>query len=216
MRIVALAGPKYSGKDTAGKGLLKLNAENDRLRVGDNYYFFRLAKMAEGVKNVCKEVFGYTDELMEDPALKEQKTDFFPFIEPRWPMMDIANWMRDKYGADIWARRWERKAKQADNKGVCHVVTDFRFPEEAEMFKRHDALMVYVYRAEAEVALRKKQAAGDAMALNASESHYDFLKEVCTHHLINDGSPVRMQAELQSLVKLRYGHWNYWSREERK
>ena len=75
MRVVAFSGPKYCGKDTAAKGLLILNEKYRK-------NLFRRAPMAAGVKAICQQAFGYTDEHLEDPVLKETKTDFFPFIEP--------------------------------------------------------------------------------------------------------------------------------------
>lgn len=204
MRVVAFSGPKYCGKDTAAKGLFKLNE-------GHRAALFRRAPFAEGVKNVCKEVFGYTDELFEDPVLKERKTDFFPFIEPRWPLMDVANWMRDKYGGDVWVRRWERVAQAVDKDWGCHVITDHRFPEELEMLQRLDALIIYVYRTEAEEALKLKRESGDAMALNVSESHYDLIRENATHIVNNDGTIAHLHNEVQLIVRGKYRYWNEWN-----
>jgi hypothetical protein len=201
MRIVALSGPKYSGKDTAAACLFELNRLHNH---------FRLAKMAEGVKNICAEAFGYTTEQMEDPLLKETKTEEWPHVEPRWPMMDIANWMRDKYAPDIWVRRWERVALAADEHWGCHVMTDLRFPEELEMLQRHDALILYIHRQEAEDALAAKQGAGDAMALNASEAHYKLLREEATTVVYNDGTVPQLHGQILSLVSEKYGHWAYW------
>jgi hypothetical protein len=201
MRIVAFSGPKYSGKDTAAECLFKLNTR---------YNLFRLAKMAEGVKNVCAEMFGYTTEQMEDPLLKETKTETYPFIEHRWPMMDIANFLRDKYGGDVHCKRWERVAQEADAHWSCHVMTDLRFPEELEMLQRLKALIIYVHRQEAEDALSAKQGAGDAMALNPSEAHYKLLRENATAIVYNDGTIEQLHGQIQNLVSERFGHWNFW------
>lgn len=207
MRIVAFAGPKYSGKDTAAKALYDLHRNS-------THNLFRPAKMAEGVKAICMDTFGYTTEQLEDPILKETKTETWPFIEPRWPMMDIANWMRKHYGGEVWARRWERIALEMDSYWACHVVTDLRFPEELEMFKKHGALIIYIYRTEAEKALAAKQGAGDAMALNQSEAHYKLIREEATVTIYNDSTIDRLHAQVQACVQNTYGHWNYWPAEE--
>jgi hypothetical protein len=204
MRIIAFSGPKYCGKDTAAKGLLRLNA-------GDRRAYFRRAPMAEGVKEICKIAFGYTDLETEDPILKETKTTTYPFVEPRWPMMDIANWFRSQYGGEVWAKRWERVTlAQADAFG-CHVMTDLRFPEELEMLKRLNGMIVYVDRAEAEAALRAKRSSGNAMALNVSESHYGLIRDSADFVVENNGTIAQLHDEVESLVKGRWGHWHHWN-----
>lgn len=207
MRVVAFSGPKYSGKDTAAKGLLELPMNR-------SHQLFRRAPMAEGVKNICKEAFGYTDELLEDPILKEVKTDYYPFIEPRWPMMDIANWMRDKYGGDVWVRRWERVALENDPYWTCHVMTDLRFPEELEMLQRLEALIIYIWRDEAEERLTSKRNAGDAMALNPSEAHYKTIITNATAVIDNNSSIEKLHSQVQAVVQNHFGHWKYWGAEK--
>lgn len=207
MRVVAFCGPKYCGKDTAAKGLLNLpiNLTHD---------VFRLAKMAEGVKSICREAFGYDDDLLEDPVLKETKTETYPFIEPRWAMMDIANWFRDHYSPDVWCQRWERVALEADPYWACHVMTDMRFPEELAMIQRLGGLVIYIHRQEAEDALSAKQGAGDAMALNPSEAHYKLLRESAEATIYNDTSIEHLHSQVQSIVRNRYGFWNEWGAEK--
>jgi hypothetical protein len=208
MRIIGICGPKYSGKDTAGNFL----AAQNKPWLHEPQYF-RMSKMAEGVKNIVEEVFGWGPELYEDPVLKETKLKEWPFIEPRWPMMDIANWMRDKYGGDVWARRWERLALHAQDKtGVgAHVITDVRFPEELDMIRRHDSLLVYIKRPEAEEALSSGQKKGNLMALNPSELHYEFLQLQADIVIDNDRMPHHLKNAIHGAVNSRFGHWKYWS-----
>lgn len=207
MRIVAFSGPKYCGKDTAAKGLISLNAAH-RLAL------FRRAPFAEGVKNICREAFGYTDDELEDPILKETKTDFYPFIEPRWPMMDIANWMREKYGGDVWVRRWNRVAEENAEYWAAHVITDHRFPEELEYLQKMNACIIYVEREEAEEALRLKRESGNAMALNASEAHYALIRENATAIIQNDSTIAHLHNQAQSIVRNHFGYWDSWSADE--
>lgn len=210
LRVIALTGPKYSGKDTAAQAFLgKPN--------------FVRAPMAEGVKNIVEEVFGWRPELYEDPVLKEKKLEEWPHIEPRWPLMDIANWMRDKYGGDVWARRWERKwtKREASSVGAgfppsTYVVTDVRFPDdEVPMFRRHNTLLVYVHSDVAETKLQEAQQAGDSMALNQSEAHYPRLRALANAVVTNNGTIAELHGQLQAVVQNAWGHWNYWDQEER-
>lgn len=206
LRVIALCGPKYSGKDTAFKGLMRHNQTYHK-------NLFRRAPMAEGVKNIVTEVFGWGPELYEHPTLKEQKLDVWPFIEPRWPLMDIANWMRDKYGGDVWPRRWERVALQCEGWGA-HVITDCRFPEEVEMLDRHNSLLVYVKRDESERALEEAQKAGDQMALNQSESHYDMLKREADVIVENNGAIHNLYNDIDAVVNNYFGFWDHWPNVE--
>lgn len=208
LRIIALCGPKYCGKDTAAKGLLGLNDKHKK-------YLFRRAPMAEGVKRIVTEVFGIPEEVYEDPVLKETVWPNYPNVEPRWLLMDIANWMRDKYGGDVWPNRWERIALEPYNEGYgAHVITDCRFPEEVEMIRRHKGLIVYVHRQSAEDALHAGQKAGNAMALNPSEAHYARLREEADVILVNDGPVEQLHNQLLSIVRNRYDYWNYWPNVE--
>jgi hypothetical protein len=208
LRVIALCGPKYSGKDTAAQAFL------------DKPGFVR-APMAEGVKNIVTETFGWGPELYEDPVLKEKKLPVWPFIEPRWPLMDIANWMRDKYGGDVWAHRWERKWTAYNNFEAelepvkpTYVVTDVRFPDdEMPMFRRHNTLLIYIHRDQAEESLAKAQAANNAMALNQSEAHYPRLRALANAVVENNGTVGALHAQVQAVVRNAWGHWKYWNQE---
>lgn len=207
MRIVAFAGPKYSGKDTAAKGLFGLF-------MNTTHNLFRPAKMAEGVKSILREAFGYTDEQLEDPVFKETKTETYPFIEPRWAMMDTANWFRDHYTPDIWCQRWKRVALESDPYWACHVMTDMRFPEELAMVQQLGGLIIYIHRTEAEETLAAKQGAGDAMALNPSEAHYKLIRENADTTIYNDSTIEHLHAQVRAVTQNYYGHWNYWGAEK--
>jgi hypothetical protein len=210
MRIVALCGPKYCGKDTAAKGLLGLNDKHKK-------YLFRRAPMAEGVKRIVTEVFGIPEEVFEDPVLKETVWHDYPHIEPRWLLMDIANWMRKKYGGDVWPNRWERIALAPYNEGIgCFVITDLRFPEELEMLRRHRSLIIYVHRDSAEQALHQGQKAGNAMALNPSEAHHAMLRDKADVILVNDGSVEQLHNRVLSIVRNRFDFWTHWPNVEEK
>ena len=209
MRIIAFSGPKYSGKDTAAKALF---SQNDRFRK----QLFRRAPMAEGVKNVCREMFGYNDQQLEDPLLKETKTETFPFVEPRWPMMDIANFLRDKYGGAVHCHRWERVANERDYANddedgwACHVMTDLRFPEELKMLARVGGKLFYIQNDKAEGELRLKQESGNAMALNPSEGHYMLIREHATEVIDNNGTIAHLHAQVHALTQRHYKFWGQW------
>lgn len=212
MRIIALCGPKGCGKDSAAKALYNQNQVRSEM-------LFRHAPMAEGVKNICEDFFGWTHTEMADMDFKETPREFWPGrepLEPRWPMMEIANYMRDFLGGEVHAERWAMHAKKFHSDWACQVVPDMRFPEELATFDREATtgfLPVYVFRPEAEEALSKKRAAGDGMANNQSESHYEMLYQYCKENGVvipNDRDLNYLHQGILTAVKIGFTHWQYW------
>lgn len=205
-RIIALSGPKYSGKDTAASALLGLRSMPKK----DRFIFCRMP-FAQGVKNTCQEFFGWDQSLLEDPVLKETKTEDWPNIEPRWPMMDIANWLRDKYGGDIHVRRNSRLIQELHRQGAywAYVITDWRFPEETEWLESLGtrALKIYIQRDEAEERLQAAQKSGNAMALNQSEMHYANTKAAADRIILNNDAIHDLQNAMLSNVRQHFGYW---------
>lgn len=208
-RIIALTGPKMCGKDTMAKVLTAQNWNKD------NFYtpFFKKTPMASGVKNICELVFGWSMGLQDDPLFKETLLEGWPFIEPRWAMMDIANFMRDKYGPDVWVhalRRHIGRLEHEDRHGA-YIITDLRFPNELAWLKRNpEALVIYVHRTEAEEKLAKAQATGDPKALNPSEAHYEEMRKGADLVLSNDAEIYKAQNDLVQAVRGKYKHWIHW------
>ena len=220
MKVIAFTGPKYSGKGTAGAVLHTMNQEfldtlsprTAELSYDLPFRFGLHTKMAAGVKRICAEMFGFTTEEMEDPSLKETVHSDWGFA-PRDPMMDIANWLRDKYGGDIHAKRWNRLNADPEFKGAV-AMDDLRFPDdELPMLRQHDCLVLYVQRDSAERSLLAAQASGDIRALNPSERHYLRLKEEADIILDNNGTIQHLHNQVLTAIKNRWGHWNYWGVE---
>lgn len=196
-KVIALGGPKYSGKDSIAEVLQGIHK--------DGIWLYERTPMAAGVKQICSEVFGWPLSLMEDPLLKETPTEEWPYIAPREPMMDVANWFRDRFGGDVWVRR-NQMVIAALASPVC-VVTDWRFPEETEWLNSlgNNALKIYVQRDSAEESLLSKQAAGDSMANNPSESHYASIKENADYIIENNSELGIAQMRLMNLVETHFG-----------
>lgn len=209
MRIIAFTGPKTCGKDTAAAGLLNLRTDDDLLSC------FRRENFAFGVKTICHDVFGWDFNDMDDPVFKETMRTEWPYCMPRQPMMDIANWMRDKYGPDVWVKTLEQRLKAyAHTKDyIAIVTTDLRFPNELDWLKRQDALIIYVERPEAEMSLTRAKAEGDPIALNPSESFYHEMRIGSNALVRNDGTIPQLHGQVLSLVQEKFGHWKYWGTE---
>lgn len=200
-KIIAFAGPKGSGKDTAAARLLTRN-EIERAE------FFVRTPFAYGVKEICKMVFGLTNDEVEDSTLKETKLDRWPFETPRKLLQDIANHFRDEYSPDVWVKTWERRIQNIGN--ACALITDMRFPEEVQRVKDMGGYIVYVQRDSAEEKLNQAIAEGDPLATNVSESHWDFIKESADEILYNNGMVQDIFDPVEAIVKKLYGHWLLW------
>src|ERR1700748_2579418 len=82
-RIIALCGPKGSGKSTAAQYLLARNS----IAGVDLFVHHPFAKQ---LKMACGDIFGLTHEEMNDPDLKEVELTRWPFKKPRRIMTDAA------------------------------------------------------------------------------------------------------------------------------
>lgn len=207
-RIIAFTGPKTCGKDTVAQVLLNQN----HARTGPIHPYFARTPFAAGVKQICHDVFDWSHQDMDDPIFKETQLVKWPHIEPRWAMMDIANWMRDKYGADVWVKALDKRIRQmeAHNPYGAYIITDLRFPNEIDWLDTQNSLIIYIRRDEAEKALAKAQEEGDPKALNRSESHYAEMLERCDLVLPNDLDIHHAQHEAMNMIRARFDHWTYW------
>lgn len=211
MRMIAFSGPKFSGKDTAAKALLEVNKDYPNTFWRHPFAGDADPNNLRGVKGICAIVFGYTPEQIEDPVLKEQPTSTWPYIEPRFSMMDIANWMCDKYGGDIWCWAHERNINYDYG---AQVITDHRFPEEIEYLDSfgRDALTLYIQRDEAEESLLAAQKSGSKMANNPSEQHYALIKQhPRTVVITNNGTIPQLHAQVWAVVRNHFGFWRDWN-----
>jgi dephospho-CoA kinase len=207
LRIVAFTGPKGCGKDTAAAALTSLN------EVRKANLFCRL-QFAKPAKDIASLAFDMTEEMIEDRILKETRLGRFPFECPRQLVIDVANWYRAQYGGHVWAINWERRAQALKQQWPCFVIPDLRFPEEIEMLKRHNSLIVYIDRPEAEEALAAKIAEGDKMATNVSESHYAYMRSIANATILNAGSIESLNNYVHAVVQNSFGFWGHWEQSD--
>lgn len=212
-RIIAFSGPKTCGKDTLATALISQNTVHP---LGEVKRYFRRAAFAEGVKRICQHTFGWSMADQGDCDWKETRLDVWPYIEPRWAMMDIADFMRNKYGADVWVNALNERIQYWEDRTPygAYVITDLRFPNEVDWLLEQGGKIFYVERDQAELALKEAQARGDAKALNSSEIHYDYVRE--NAHVILDNNGTIADGRLRALeaVQEHFGHWEDWRIKE--
>ena len=176
--IIGIAGKKGSGKDTVGQYLI------------DQHGFKRYA-FGDPVKEVCRLLFGFTDEQLYGDK-KEELTEFG--IKPREAFQKIGTDfgrnilhtllpdLRMKDG-ELWIDIFRRECPK--NKLI--VVTDVRFQNEADAIKEKGGIILFIKR--------------DGVAEDGHESEridvkYDYLVE-------NNGT-------LEQLYKEVDGIFNYY------
>lgn len=139
VRLIGIAGKKYSGKDTVGDYIV-------------SRYGYKKCAFADPIKEVCKSVFGFSDEQLNG-SLKE-KMDAFWLVEPRKVMQFVGTELfrnglmqcsgLEWVGQDVWVNVVKRRIME-DPDGLI-VVTDVRFANERDLIKELGGIVVRVRR----------------------------------------------------------------------
>jgi hypothetical protein len=134
MKLIGIAGLKGSGKDTAADAL-----------VG-----FENVKMAGALKAMLRTLLEYQGvaaemiDRMIDGDLKEEPSEYLGGRSPRYAMVHLGTlWGRSTMADDFWIGIAERRIACFDKV----VVSDVRFPNEAEMVRRLGGEVFRVERA---------------------------------------------------------------------
>lgn len=141
MILIGLCGKKRHGKDTMADYLV------------NKYGFIKLV-LAEPIKNICKELFGFTDEQLY--GNKKEDIDEFWKISPRTIMQYFGTEiMRNKFteimphiGDNIFIEILKKKIYnlQRLNNDVKIVVSDIRYLNEVEMIHSLNGFMFKIIR----------------------------------------------------------------------
>lgn len=204
MRIIAFAGPKGCGKDTAAKYLL---ARNSLLK---STMFIQL-NFADTLKLSTELLFGFSQAELNDPSLKEIPVDRWPHKTPREMLQNFANLLRTMYALDIFVRAWGRRVKMLGKTSNCVLVTDLRHVEELDELRLLGAKIIYVNNPLVEEIRTTARAAGDPLWSDSSEALAEFLKEGADYIIQNEGSDFQtLWGEVHKAVKTLYPDWNDW------
>lgn len=141
MQLIGICGKKGSGKDTAGATLASIGyhqvafAEALKLMMARLYEYLKLDSVT-----ASKMIFGDLKE-MPVPELGGHST--------RYAMQTLGTeWGRLCLDRDLWVNIGVAKAKQYDKA----VITDVRFPNEAEAIKEQGGVIIRVLRDEPDAA----------------------------------------------------------------
>lgn len=137
-RIIAVCGLKRSGKDTISDIICE-------------QFGYKKIKIAQGLKDMLKAAFGFTDEQLE--------TDLKDEIDPNWGVSprlvmqfmgtNIMQYEIQKIipgvGRTFWMKRIIDHYIEGDI-NVKYVISDMRFVHEYEMIKKYNPLVIRVDR----------------------------------------------------------------------
>lgn len=121
--LVGICGKAGSGKDTIGDYLIKK-------------YKFKKIALADPIKRLVKDVFVLEDHTVYDRIAREKSLKNWP----KWSVRKLLQFIgtelfRENIDDEIWVKSlWYRIAK---DKKTNYVVSDIRFPNELDFFKKH-------------------------------------------------------------------------------
>lgn len=133
--VLAFGYRRMRGKDTAGKMAAEL------LQLGGRKV--RMDSFGRSLKEACRVIFGLTEE-QTDGELRGV-VDAFWGLTPRAILQRVGTELfRERFDSDIWASVVERRLLADPETDV--VITDLRFPNEADMVKSVGGLVIRVDR----------------------------------------------------------------------
>lgn len=131
--LIGFGHRKRSGKDTAGTFLL---VEHGYQRVA----------FADPLKQAAMTIFGFTEQQCYGTEQDKETVDPRWGFSPRYAMQKLGEEMRNIFGKEVWVKSAEAKAHQFMSKKLGVVITDVRYPNEAEMIRRNGGIVVRIDR----------------------------------------------------------------------
>lgn len=126
--IIGFHGPAGAGKDTAADFLIRV-------------YRFRRVAFADKLKIACKTIFGLSDSQVFGG--EKDLIDRYWGMTPREILQRVGTeCFRQTFDADIWVRAALRDLEA----GRSYVVTDVRFPNEAQAIKDLGGRIIQITR----------------------------------------------------------------------
>ena len=152
-KIIGIAGKKFSGKDTLGRYLV------------EQYEYEQIA-YADPLKEIGK-LFGFNDEQLY--GKKKEDIDDFWEITPRHFLQfvgtdlfrNVSDKLCPKMGENTWTNIVKKRIQENPNKH--YVITDVRFPNEAQLVKELGGTIIKLQRENQNNDLHASEALIDAL-----------------------------------------------------
>jgi hypothetical protein len=133
LRPIGITGKIAAGKDTLADALVAHESQ-----------MFMKYSLAQPMKDIAMNVFGFTKDQLYDHDLKET-TDKFWDITPRNFLQIMGTDMfRDVFRDDVWLKLAEKHMKEHEDKHV--VIADIRFVNEAEFIRDLGGVIIKIER----------------------------------------------------------------------
>lgn len=131
MRLIGVTGKKGSGKTEAADALCRVLG-------------YTTLSFADPLRDVCRTVFGLTDDELNDRKLKESPLTRWPFQSPRELMQLVGTDMFRHHFPEVWITAFTRKYRSLDNPQV--VVPDVRFINEEKAIRALGGVIIRIER----------------------------------------------------------------------
>lgn len=129
--LIGLTGKKRSGKDTVARMLQE--------------HGFVQTSFAAPIREFVAQLIGLSLDDLE--RVKESHVTDLGNVTPRHMMQTLGTeWGRQMIHPDIWTSTWAARYCMYALKGENIVVSDVRFPDEAELIRAHGGWVVEVQR----------------------------------------------------------------------
>jgi len=149
-KIIGIGYKKFRGKDSLADCLV------------DDHGFLRVS-FAKKLKEAAKIIFGFTDEQLTDPVLKETPDEFWGF-SPRFALQGTGDGLRKHVDPLVWIKAAFRFSPDEEAKDV--VVSDVRYLNELNTVKEYGGVAV---RMDREI----EESEDDELAKHVSEVELD-------------------------------------------
>ena len=180
---VGFTGKMMSGKDTSADFLTKWML----LWKGPNFIINRMA-FADSLKDFCMRYLGLTKHQCYDQEGKKEYNEFWGMTNREILQRVGTEAMRNGFHPDVWAKITELKIKNSIDNGEFFIVTDIRFPNEAETIRKHGGIVVEIIRPSTKSSGIENHASEQRLPLNL----IDF-------QCINDGNLGQLEEKVISL-----------------
>ena len=187
---IGFTGKMKAGKDTSANFLKEEFIKNNESPI---HAFIQLA-FADSLKQICMEHLGLTHHQCYDQDGKEEYNEFWGMTNREILQRIGTEAMRNGFHKDVWSKITELKIKDAIKRNAFFIITDVRFPNEAETIRRNGGIIVQIIRPNVE---------SNGIVGHASEQNLptNLVDEIIN----NDGTLDDLHKKIKKLMKLTIG-----------
>lgn len=195
MTIIAICGFQGSGKDTLADILIK------------KYSFTKLS-FAGVLKDIVSILFGWDRKMLEgvtkeDREKREVIDEWWasqlgiPNLTPRWVLMHFGTELfRNHFHQNFWVIVLKRRLNSSDR----IVITDCRFPNEIQMIREMDGIIVHIDRMKPQWFDRYRAGEDVEETNRLHDSEKMWIREKFDYVLQNDGTIEDLKKSTKNLL----------------